>query len=155
MKPLLPSTQLFSCCELEMHYKRALFKTMIHIRGSKEANHRFRQFIDLNKINHKEFFWVMCLTNANRVTVISEIGSGSTKGVHMNTKEVFQNAILSNSAAIIIAHNHPSGILKPSETDKNYTQKLIPLCEVLDITLLDHLILTQEDYYSFSDNHIL
>ena len=128
---------------------------MISIKGSKEANRTFRQFIDLKRINHKEIFWVMCLTNANRLTVISEVGVGSTKGVHMNTKEILQNAILTNSASIIIAHNHPSGVLKPSESDRTYTKKLIPLCDVLDITLLDHLILTQEDYFSFSDNHLL
>lgn len=155
MKTLLPSTQLFSCCELEMHYKRPPFNTMTHISGSKYADRIFKQYIDLDRINHKEFFWVMCLTNAHRLISILEVGCGSTKGVHMNTKEILQNAILKNSASIIIAHNHPSGTLKPSASDKNYTKKLSGLCSVLDISLIDHLILTQEDYYSFSDNHIL
>lgn len=155
MKTLIPSKQLFNCSELEVHYKRPLFETMTHIKGSKDADRILKQFINLNRINHKEFFWVLCLTNAHRLIAISEVGSGSTKGVHMNTKEILQNAILTNSASIIVAHNHPSGTLKPSANDKSYTKKLSELCSVLDVSLIDHLILTQEDYYSFSDNHML
>ena len=70
----------------------------------------------------------------------------------MNVKEIYQLALLSNASAVVVAHNHPSGKLKPSTADKDLTQKLKEAFKLLDITLLDHLILTSEGFSSFSDS---
>mgnify|MGYP000619166385 FL=1 len=108
--------------------------------------------MDNNRIDYKEFFWVLLLTNANQVLGVSEISVGSTTGVSVNIKEIYQLALLSNASAVIVAHNHPSGKLTPSTADKNITEKLQKALKLLDIILLDHLILTSEGFVSFSDS---
>ena len=156
MKTTLPTTHILSCNEVEIHYKRPLFESMPYIKSSQDADRVFRSYIDLNRIDLKEFFWVMTLTNSNRVLSLSEIGSGTIKGVATNLTEIMQLALLTNSAAILVAHNHCSGTLKPSEADKNVTQKLSKIVNLFDIRLLDHLILTSDcGYFSFSDNNLL
>ena len=116
----------------------------------------FRKIIDEHRIDYKEIFCVMLLSRANQVLGISEIGSGSTAGVVMNTKEIFQLALLTNACACItLCHNHPSGKLIPSEQDKECTSKISEACKLLDIKLLDHIILTSEGHYSFSDEGML
>jgi DNA repair protein RadC len=155
MKAPIPTTQLFGCSELELHYKRPLFDSMVHIKSSKDAETILRKYIDPNRINLKEFFWMMALTQANRLLGISEIASGSPQGVSMNIKEIFQTILLTNASAIIVAHNHPSGNLKPSQSDRAFTKKLQKLSSLMDVTLLDHVILSSEDYYSFSDDRLL
>ncbi len=83
---------------------------------------------------------------------MSEIGVGNTAGVSVNFKEIFQLAILTNTTAIIVAHNHPSGKLEASTTDIQLTQRLKKSIGLLDMTLLDHLIITSENYLSLSDD---
>lgn len=156
MKTILPTTQLMSCNEVEIHYKRPLFKSMPYVKSSKDADKVFRSYIDFNRIDYKEFFWIMTLTNSNQVLSLSEIGSGTIKGVYTNLPEIMQLALLTNAAGILVAHNHCSGNTKPSESDKNVTQKLSKITDLFDIRLLDHLILTSDQgYFSFSDNHLL
>lgn len=87
--------------------------------------------------------------------MISEIGSGTPKGVVTNLHDVYQLVLKTNVSSIIVAHNHPSGNLKPSESDKQITKKLQNLAKLIDVTFLNHLIITSEDNYSFSDNHLL
>ena len=80
-----------------------------------------------------------------------EISIGSATGTVINYREVVQIALLANSSAIIIAHNHPSGNLKPSEADFRVTKQLKSIVKVLDIELLDHLIITSEGFYSMTN----
>ena len=94
--------------------------------------------------------YIVTLTNSNRLISISEITSGTTKGVQISPKLIFQLALKANAVAIIVAHNHPSGKLKISESDKKETQKLKLLADKMEITLLDHLIITSESFLSFA-----
>lgn len=155
MKTQLPFTQILSCHEIEICYKRPLFNKMMFIKSSEDVDRILRSYINLERIDLKEFFWVIPLSNANRVLGISEIGSGTIKGVATNLHEIYQLVLLTNASGLIVAHNHPSGKLKPSENDKRITEKLLKLAKLIDVTLLDHLIITSEGYLSFSDNHIL
>ena len=155
MKAKLPAVQILSCTELELHFKRPLLKDMIHIKGSKEVNKTIRNYIDLKRISHKEFFWLMLLSSANRVVGISEISSGGLDGVHINLKEIFQLVLLTNASGFVVIHNHPSGNLKPSQSDIKVTRKIQELGKLIDTKLIDHLIVTQEGYYSLSDHHQL
>jgi DNA repair protein RadC len=155
MKSNLPSVLVLSASELELHLKRPLFKDMIHIKGSKEVYVAMKAFIDPERICHKEFFWIMLLTSANRVVGIAEVASGGTNGVHINLKEIFQFILLTNASGFIAVHNHPSGNLNPSVSDRNITKKLQKLARLIDSNLVDHLIVSQEGYYSFSDDHSL
>lgn len=151
----LPSLESFIPQEVEIHYKRPLFDTMKYIKCSKDAETILREFIDANRIDLKEFFFVMLLTNAFQLLGISKVASGSTQGVQINTKEIFQLALKANASAILVCHNHPSGTLKISYADKKQTKKLQTLAKLLDITLADHIIITSESYISFADKGIL
>mgnify|MGYP000689946544 CR=1 FL=1 len=138
--------------EVQIHYQRPIFIANKTVKCSGDSEKVLRVFLDNRRIDYKEFFWVLLLTNANQILGISEIGIGSTTGVSVNVKEVYQLALLSNASAIIVAHNHPSGKLVPSTADKSITKKLQEALKLLDITLLDHLILTSEGFVSFSDS---
>jgi DNA repair protein RadC len=155
MKTQFPSTEVLSCAEIEIHYKRPLFSEMKKINHSRDVNELFKEFIDPNVLDVKEFFWVMFLSRANRVLGIATVGCGDVTGVMVNSKEIFQLTLLSHASHIIVAHNHPSGKLTPSQKDKNITRKIQRGVALFDAKLLDHLILTSESYYSFSDEGIL
>jgi len=154
MKPIKRTRlDLPACHEVQIHYKRPLYNAAKKISSYESAEKTLRDFIDLNRIDHKEFFWIILMTNANQVLAVSELGSGCTSGVSVSIKEICQLALLSNAKGIIIAHNHPSGKLEASEADRNITQKLIFVLDILNITLLDHLIITSEDCISFAENN--
>ena len=155
MKSNLPSVLVLSASELELHLKRSLFEDMIHIKSSKDVYKTMKSYINLKRICHKEFFWLMLLSCANRVVGITEVASGGTNGVHINLKEIFQFILLTNASGFIAIHNHPSGNLKPSASDHKITKKLQKLAKLIDSNLVDHLIVSQEGYFSFSDNHAL
>ncbi|WP_400077097.1 JAB domain-containing protein [Winogradskyella sp. R77965] len=147
------TTTIVECNEIEIHYKRPIFNPNNKVASSEDSERFFPSFIDEKRIDYKEFFWVMLLTNANQIIGISEIAVGNTTGVSINVKEIYQLALLANAPAIIVAHNHPSGKLVPSEADRKLTRKLTDASKLLDITLLDHLILTSEGFVSFSDSN--
>jgi DNA repair protein RadC len=139
--------------EVQIHYKRPIFNSNRKVASSEDSERILRSFIDPKRIDYKEFFWVLLLTYANQVIGISEIAVGNTTGVTVNIKEIYQLALLANAPAIIVAHNHPSGKLTPSEADKKLTRKLRDASNFLDILLLDHIILTSEGFVSFSDSN--
>lgn len=143
------------CSEIEVYYKRPLFSKMKHIKRSDDAYEIIMQSINSERIDLKEFFWVVLLSHSNRLIGISEIASGTPKGVAINIIEIFQLILKTNAMAFIVIHNHPSGNLNPSSTDKQITEKIVEISKLFDVNLLDHLIITSEGYYSFCDNHIL
>lgn len=150
-KKLLTEVSTFN--EIQIHYKRPIFDANRKVASSHDSERLLRSFIDTKRIDYKEFFWVLLLTNANHVLGISEIAVGNTTGVTVNVKEIYQLALLANASAIIVAHNHPSGKLEASQSDRNITAKIKEGLKFLDITLLDHLILTSEGFVSFSDSN--
>ena len=103
----------------------------------------------------KEYFVSIILNTQNEIieTDIVSIGTLNTSIIH--PREVFRRAIQLNGNAIIIAHNHPSGSLEPSIEDLNVTKRLSEAGKLLGITILDHLILTQNAYMSFAEKHLL
>lgn len=141
--------------EVEITYKRPILDVMPLVGSSKDAENVLRKCFDQNRIDLKEFFFVMLLSNSSHVLGISELSSGSIIGTVVNIKEIFQLALKANASAIVLAHNHPSGNLKPSRADNELTGKIKNACCLLDLNLLDHIILTSEGYYSFADNGIL
>lgn len=146
---------LTNCHEVQVHYRRPLFGTTKKINSSEDADAILRQFADMDRIDHKEFFWAIFLTNANRVLAMGEVSVGSARGVVTNCREILQLALLVNASSIIVAHNHPSGKLKPSPQDLRVTEELGTLSRVLDMELIDHIILTSEGYLSFADEKLL
>ncbi|CAA0190198.1 putative DNA repair protein [Tenacibaculum maritimum] len=102
-------------------------------------------------IELQEEFKVLLLNNSNQVLGIYPLVKGGSSAVNVDAKLVFSVALKCNAKGIILAHNHPSGNLKPSEADKTITQKLKKAGEYLDIAVLDHLIITKNGFYSFND----
>ncbi|SDB66514.1 DNA repair protein RadC [Flavobacteriaceae bacterium MAR_2010_188] len=103
---------------------------------------------------HEEF-WIVYLNNSNKVIQSSQLSKGGITGTLVDVRLVMKTAIQLNATGIILAHNHPSGALTPSEADKQITKKLKIAGENLDIKILDHLIVTDKEYYSFADEGIL
>jgi len=104
-----------------------------------------------DQIEYREEFAVICLNRANKVLGYSVISSGGMAGTVADPKVIFQIALKSNASSIILAHNHPSGNIQPSESDINLTKKMKQAGELLDLPVLDHVILTSETYYSLAD----
>jgi len=110
---------------------------------------------DLDLIEFQEEVKIVLLNRANIVLGIYEMSKGGTSGTVVDIKMILGIALKCNASSIVIAHNHPSGTLEPSEPDKSITKKLKEACRILDLNLLDHLIITGHGYYSFSDNLLL
>lgn len=108
----------------------------------------------IGDLEHEEF-WVLFLSNANKVIQTKQISIGGKTGTLVDARIVFRAALEFGATGIIICHNHPSGVLHPSQSDKKLTQKLKEAGLALDINLLDHLIITENSYFSFADESIL
>jgi len=108
-------------------------------------------FFDLR---HEEF-WVICLNRANMVSSKFMLSKGGVSGTIADVKLIFKNAIEHMASSIIVCHNHPSGNLVASDQDKTITDKIRAAGKIMDIGLLDHLIISDNNYYSFADNGLI
>ncbi len=108
----------------------------------------------IGELPHEEF-WIVYLNNSNKVIQKQQLSKGGITGTLVDVRLVMKNALELGATGLILAHNHPSGTLKPSEADKQLTQKLKYAGESLDIKVLDHLIITEKAYFSFADENIL
>ncbi len=108
----------------------------------------------LGDLTHEEF-WIIYLNNSNKIIQKDKLSKGGITGTLVDVRLVLKNALQYGATGIILVHNHPSGTLKPSEADKQLTSKLKTASQSLDIKVLDHLIITQNDYFSFADEAIL
>lgn len=102
-----------------------------------------------------EEFWAIFMNNSNKVIHTSQLTQGGISQSIVDVRVLFKTALEYFSTGVIIAHNHPSGSLKPSKEDINITQKIKEAGNVLSIQLLDHIIITQHSYFSFSDAGLL
>lgn len=125
------------------------------VNKSKDAYEIFLENWDSTRIELCEQFKVLLLNRANKAIGIFEVSSGSLTGTIADPKLVFASALKANACGLIIAHNHPSGNLKPSTPDIDLTRRIREGGKLLEIPLLDHLIITTEGYFSFSDEGIL
>lgn len=109
-----------------------------------------------NKIDqNREHFWVIGLANNNRILFIELVSLGTVNKTLAEPMEVFSFALQKRAVKIILCHNHPSGELKPSEGDKNVSDRLIQVGIIVDTEVLDHLIISDKSYLSFADTGLL
>jgi DNA repair protein RadC len=108
----------------------------------------------LADLNHEEF-WILLMGKANKVIGTHLISKGGLAATVVDPKVIFQVAIEHHAASIILAHNHPSGGLKPSQHDLDMTKKIIAGGRILEISIFDHLIITDDAYYSFGDEGVM
>jgi len=108
-----------------------------------------------NCMEHHEEVYVLFLNRANRVLGISNVAKGGIAGAYIDVKIILQTALKVSASAIMLSHNHPSGSTKPSSDDLVMTHKIQRGCEAIGIKLLDHVIMTEENYCSFADEGLL
>jgi len=145
----------FQVAEIKLSYKPDNIKISKSpkITTSSDAEGIFRDFWDEDNIGYLEEVKVLLVNRRHFVLGIVNLASGGTSACVVDPKLVFQAALKANAAAIILAHNHPSGELTPSTADINLTQKIKEGGKFLDLPLLDHVILAPNyGYYSFADN---
>ena len=124
---------------------------MTQISTSKQGYDVLREVFNADTIDWLEEAIVLCLNNANKVVGFYKLSTGGVTGTVMDPRIVFTVALNCGASGIIVAHNHPSGTLRPSQNDIDITYKIREGGKLLDIKLLDHVIVTDEGYYSFAD----
>ncbi|MBI1224437.1 MAG: DNA repair protein RadC [Bacteroidetes bacterium] len=122
------------------------------IRGSRDAYHILGPL--LLDLPHEES-WVLFLSKKNKVVGKEKLSIGGTDATIMDAKIVFRKALEGNAAAIIVAHNHPSGALRPSQADIDLTKKIKLIGEAIGLPLVDHLIIADGGYFSFLDEGMI
>ncbi|WP_207209779.1 JAB domain-containing protein [Flavobacterium beibuense] len=127
----------------------------IKITGSLKAFQVLLGSWNIDTLELQEEFKILMLNYANEVLGVYNLSKGGVSGTVVDIKLLFAVALKCHASNIIIAHNHPSGTLIPSESDKTITAKIKKASELLDIKLIDHLIVTKEGYYSFSEFGLL
>ena len=125
----------------------------IKISSSEEAVNAFRAFWP--SYEHIEFTYMLLLNRQNQITGKYFLAKGGITGTVVDVRVIFQVAIKANSTSILLAHNHPSGNLQPSDADRKITRQVKEAGKILDIALLDHLILTEESFLSMADEGLL
>jgi DNA repair protein RadC len=108
----------------------------------------------LGELMHEEF-WILYLNNANKIIETFQISKGGITGTLVDVRITLRKALELGAVSLILAHNHPSGNLNPSEADKQLTLKLKTAAESMDIKILDHLIVTEKSYFSFADEGLM
>jgi DNA repair protein RadC len=124
------------------------------ITSSALSNEFIRQFY-LDDIEIYESFFLLLLNNQNQTIGYAKISQGGITGTVVDVRIVAKYVVDSLATGIILAHNHPSGTLSPSEADKQITEKIKQAMYFFDVKVLDHIILTADSYFSFADNNIL
>ncbi|MGK0387319.1 MAG: DNA repair protein RadC [Maribacter sp.] len=135
---------------LELGRRRQLsdIKERPQIRSSKDAYHVLAPLI--MDLPHEEF-WILLLNRANKVIGRERVSIGGVAGTVVDAKIIFRKALEMLASGIILCHNHPSGNLSPSHADLEITKKLKRAGETLEINILDHLIIAENEYFSFAD----
>ena len=125
------------------------------INSSKDSYECLRASWSDSTIELQEEFKILMLNRCNQILGIYPLSKGGVSSTVVDAKLIFSVALKCNASGIILAHNHPGGNLNPSEADKNITHRLKKASQYLDITLLDHIILTKDEFFSFSDNGLI
>ncbi len=123
----------------------------VKITSSKDAYQVIKQFYH-EDIEIYESFFILLLNRANETTGYAKISQGGITGTVVDTKIIAKYCIDTLASSVVLAHNHPSGNLSPSDADNKITLKIKKALEYIDTVVLDHLIITKKDYYSFADN---
>lgn len=110
--------------------------------------------VQLSSLSY-EVFSIAFLTNQNKLIAFEPIFRGTVNQVHVYVREVVKRALELNAVNLILAHNHPSGNLTPSSSDKRITQQLIQAFSLFEITVLDHIIVSGDSAFSFAENDLL
>jgi DNA repair protein RadC len=146
----------FDVAEVQLIYKSKLPASQrVKISSSRDAYDLLLKNWNSDTVEYCEEFKILLMNRSNAVLGIIAVSKGGISGKVTDVRIILQAALKSNASGLIVCHNHPSGNLNPSESDTKITQKIKEAGNIMDIQLLDHLIINDEDYYSFADNGLL
>jgi len=143
---------IIAALELGRRRGKSDLQDKIRIAGSQDVYNLFQPV--LGDLAHEEF-WILLLNRANRVIDNIRISQGGISGTVIDVRIILKHALDRLASAMILCHNHPSGNLKPSEADMKITSKISDSCRTMDLQLLDHLIIADNSYFSFSDEGLI
>lgn len=103
----------------------------------------------------QEHFWIIGLNPTNKILFIELMALGADNRVHIKAPQVFRMAIYKEAPKVIFVHNHPSGIMKPSEEDLKTTDRLLKAGEIVDIDVIDHIVISEKEYFSFNQEGLI
>lgn len=153
LKAFERSTELAEIC---ITYKsRTNTSQRTRVNEPTDVVHYLRAVWNPDTLELLEECFVLCLNGGHQVLGWVKVSSGGFTGTTIDPRLVFAVALQTASTAIILAHNHPSGSLEPSVEDKSITQRLKEAGDILNICVLDHLILTRDEYFSFQEAGLL
>jgi len=153
------NNKLLKVCEVKLSYRPAVKPSERPV--IKASMDIFRvltdyRIFDPDTIEYKEYFKVLLLNTGNKLLGVLHISEGSIKETTVDIQHIMQGAILANSRYMILCHNHPSGNCAPSRADDSITRKIKTACELFDIKVIDHVIVSPNYYYSYADEgHII
>lgn len=124
------------------------------ISSSKDAEQFIRQFYG-DDLQVYESFFLLLLNQANETVGYAKISQGGIAGTVVDVKIIAKYVVDTLSQAVVLAHNHPSGNIRPSQADENITTRIKATLNLFDCKVLDHIILTADNYFSFQDNGLI
>lgn len=143
----------FMAAEIRFSYSDAHPK--FQISSSESANYYFKEIWDDELLPIQEQFYAIYLNSAGAVICWRCLNTGKLNSCHPDVKLLLSIGLNCLASSVIIAHNHPSGQTKPSKPDNRMTLKLKDVCQMIDMPLYDHLIITKDSYYSYRDHDFL
>ena len=143
---------IYAAMEIARRRKGVAIRKNLKIKSSHDAyNYLLSKLLDLT---HEEFH-VLFLNRANEVITSEQISKGGISGTVADGKVIFHRALELKSSSLVLAHNHPSGQLKPSTSDLKLTTSLVEFGKFIDLKILDHLIFSDINYFSFADEGLI
>lgn len=147
--------ELTTLQEIQVNYKRSYDTESITCSSDAERICRDAFLLTKANISLREYFYIVLLNRANECIGFYQLSSGGLTGTVADIRLAFSIALKCLASGMIITHCHPSGRIKPSQADIKLTQKFKEAGKILDVTLLDHIILTENSHYSFADEGLL
>lgn len=132
-------------------------KQKIRILNSEDIYKVMQQILlrENNIRRNQEHFWAVGLDNSNKILFVELISLGAVNRVQVNPPEVFRMGIYKMAVSMILVHNHPSGAIEPSNADADHTDRMLKTGQLINIEVIDHLIISENDYFSFEDEGIM
>ena len=147
---------LNNVAEVQLSYKSKVPASQRpQLRCSGDAHRVLLSVWDMDTIELQESFMILLMNRANRIIGVYKLSHGGITGTVTDVRLIFIAALKSAACSIILAHNHPSGNLTPSDADKSITKMIQEAGKLLEIKVLDHIILCSDGYYSFADEGII
>lgn len=148
----MQAVRVIACNNYSNRKASSIAEERSQIKSSKDVSDVFQPL--LSDLEHEEF-WVLFLNRSNKVLGKMKLSQGGISGTVTDVRIILKRSLEYLASGIIVCHNHPSGNLNPSESDTKITQKIKEAGNLLDIQLLDHIIVSEKDHYSFADNGLL